>query len=257
MEQRIVYEEWRDEQAGSKYPFADGASLSAGTGLTLDPSIFLDAVLYPIGGGPRVFLTRVTARGTRTVTLVVGTQTGAELASAEFDPLEPPGELPLFDAHGRPAGLIVSTPERLAAFQTWPFGDHEFGQNAEFAATCVVPTPAPGLRGLMLEDGELFTGDVWVIGEDGVVVRQDGEGVIRIDLVGDPLFRRRLCEPNDLFATPRFIKTINGVPPDERGTFLITVNSELAGDTILRLHPTDDGRALRIEVVGQKLEGVA
>jgi hypothetical protein len=256
VEQRIYYQEWRDEQAGSKYPFADGASLTADTGLVLDPAIFLDAVLYPIGGGPRLFLVRVTARGTRTVTIVVGTQTGAELASAEFDPLEPPSELPVFDPLGRPAGLIVSTPERLAAFQTWPFGDHTFGPNAEFVSSCVVPMPAPGLRGLMLEDGELFNGDVWIVGEDGVVVRQDGEGVIRIDLVGDPLFRRRLCEPNDLFATPRFIKTINGIAPDERGTFLITVNSELAGDTILRLYPTDDGRALRFEVVGQKLEGV-
>lgn len=257
MEQRVFYKEWRDEQAGSKYPFADGASLAASTGLVLDPSIFLDAVVYPIGGGPRVYLTRVSARGTRTVTLVVGTQNGAALASAEFDPLDPPSELNLTDALGRPAGMIVSTPDRLAAFQTWPFGDHDFGQSAEFVSTCVVPMPAPGLRGLLLEDGTLFTGDVWVVGEDGVVVREDGTGVIRIDLVGDPLFRRRLCEPNDLFVTPRFVKTINGVEPDERGNFLLTVNSELAGDTILRLFPTDDGKALKIEVVGQKLEGVA
>lgn len=257
MQQRIIYREWRDEQAGSKYPFADDASLVASTGLTLDQAIFLDAVVYPIGGGPRVYLTKVAARGTRTVTISIGTQNGAALASASFDPLEPPSELNLFDALGRPAGLLVSTPDRLAAFQTWPFGDHDFGQNAEFVSSCVIPMPAPGLRGLLLEDGTLFTGDVWIVGEDGVVVRKDGEGVIRIDLVGDPLFRRRLCEPNDLFATPRFIKTINGVPPDDRGTFLLTVNSELAGDTILRVYPSEDGKSLRVEVVGQKLEGVA
>lgn len=256
MEQRIFYSEWRDEQAGSKYPFADRCPLTTDTGLVLAADTFLDAALFPVNTPRRLFLTEVRAAGTRTVTLVLGDEGGTELATVEFDPLDPPTELALADEYGRPAGLLVSTADRLSGFQTWGFGTHRFGQAAEFAAACVIPVPGDGVRGFLLADGTLFTGDVWFVGEDGVVVREDGENVIRVDLVGDPLFRRRLCEPNDLFATPNFIRTLNGRLPDANGDFKITVNSELAGDTILRVYPTDAGDAVRVEVVGQKLEGV-
>ena len=256
MEQRIYYEEWRDEQAGSKYPFADRCTLTTDTGLALAADTFLDAILYPVAAPRRLFLTAAKAEGTRTVTLFLGDEGGTQLASVRFDPLDPPAELAFEDAYGRPAGLLISTPDRLSAFQTWGFGNHAFGQTAEFAAACVVPVPGDGVRGFVLEDGTLFTGDVWIVGEDGVVVRKDGDKVIRFDLVGDPLFRRRLCEPNDLFSTPNFIRTVNGQPPDANGDFKITVNSQLAADTILRVYPADTGDALRVEVVGQKLEGV-
>ena len=61
---------------------------------------------------------------------------------------------------------------------------------------------------------------------------------------------------NDLFVTPRFLKTINGIPPDEYGNFVITVNNKLAGDTILRVYPDGENNLLKIELVGQRLESV-
>lgn len=255
-EQRIYQPEWRDEQGDSRYPFADGAALLAQSGLVLGNDVFLDAVFYPPGAGARLYLTSVEAEGSRTVTLYVGDPASPRLASATLDPLDPPSSLVFADRYGRPAGLVVSDPTRLASFQTWPLGSHQFGTSAEIATACVIPTPAAGVRGFVLEDGKLFTGDVWLVGEDGVVVRQDGDRTIRFDLVGDPLFRRRLCQPTDLFNTPRFIKTINGHAPDERGNFTITVNDEMAGDVILRIYPDPDADVVRVEVVGQKTEGV-
>lgn len=257
MEQRVFYRQWRDEQAGSKYPFADRCALTTSDGLALAPDTFLDASLYPVGAPRRLFLAEVRLAGSLTVTLVVGDESGAEVATAAFDGLSPPAELALADRYGRPAGLLVSTPDRLAVFQTWGLGSRRFGQQAEFAAACVIPVPGDGVRGFVLADGTLFAGDVWVVGEDGVVVRRDGDRVIRVDLVGDPLFRRRLCDPADLFNTPGFIRTINGQPPDASGDFKVTVNGELAGDTILRVYPTDAGDAVRVEVVGQKAGAVA
>ncbi len=190
------------------------------------------------------------------MTLAVGDGTAATLATTAFDPLAPQELLELTDQYGRPAGVLVSDVTRLAVFQTWPLGAHRFQPAAtEFCASCVIPMPQVGVQGFLTDDGTLFTGDVWIVGEDGVVVRQDGDGVVRFDVVGDPLFRRRLCQPVQLFATPRFIKTVNGMKPDERGDFKITVGRALAGDTVLRVYPDDKG-GITIEAVGQTLQGV-
>ena len=81
--------------------------------------------------------------------------------------------------------------------------------------------------------------------------------VIRVDVVGDPLFRRRLCgdpeepqPPRNLFTTPNFIQKIKVVdansewtcPPDANGDFTIQGNDSLAGDSALRVRITEDGR---------------
>lgn len=252
---RVLFPEFRDEQGPTKYPFADSATLRTTTGLTIEPDLFLDAAVYPIGGRERQYLAAV-AVGPRSVTLTVGDATTPVLARSTFDPLAPPDLLELSDPYGRPAGVLVSDATRLAVFQTWPLQEHRFAATAtEFAASCVTPMPAVGVRGFTTPDGTLFTGEVWLVGEDGVVVRRDGDETVRIDVVGDPLFRRRLCQPVQLFTTPRFIQTINGMKPDAAGDFKITVGRALAGDTVLRVYADDKG-GITIETVGQTLQGV-
>lgn len=252
---RVLFPEWRDENAPTKFPFADTATLTTTSNLKIDADMFLDARLYPIGGRERQYLAAIKVEA-RKVTITIGDPKTTTLASAMFDPLDPPEMLDLADGYGRPAGVLVSDPTRLSVFQTWPIGEHKFQpQASEFAASCVIPMPAIGVRGFVTEDGTLFTGDVWIVGENGVVVRQDGDETIRIDVVGDPLFRRRLCQPVQLFTTPRFIKTINGMRPDERGDFKITVGRSLAADTILRVYVDDQG-GITFEAVGQTLQAV-
>lgn len=249
---RLLFPEFRDELEPTKYPFADDASLAAAGGVVVVGSdTFLDASLYPVGGGPRQYLSRVVA-ATREVTLYTADPTRADLSSVTFDPLDPPDDLYLEDAYGRPAGVLVSEANRLASFQAWPRGETRFLPGAtEFCASCVVPVPDVGVRGVLLDDGTLLTGDVWLVGEDGVVLRTEG-GEIRVDVVGDPLFRRRLCQPTNLFTTPRFVKTVNGVPPDARGEFQLTVGRRLAADTVLRIFP-DGAGGLTISAAGPQL----
>lgn len=252
---RVLFPEWRDEQGPTKYPFSDEATLQTVGGLQIEPDLFLDAAIYPVGGGARQYLSRISVQP-RSVTISIGDPTKPVLAQTNFDPLDPPSLLELADLSGRPAGILVSDPTQLAVFQTWPLQEHRFAPGAtEFVASCVSPMPAVGLRGFMTDDGTLFTGEVWIVGEDGVVVREDNDGEIRIDVVGDPLFRRRLCQPVELFTTPRFIRTINGMLPDARGDFKITVGRALAGDTILRVYADDKG-GITFEAVGQLLQGV-
>jgi hypothetical protein len=220
--------DYRDENRDSRYPFADDATLVTSSGLALDPATFLDASVYPIGGSARAALTAIEVSN-RLIRFWVGDGDNPRRASGEFDPLRPPETIHLMDPFGRPAGLLLANPILLAASQVWSIGTHAFpAGTAEFVASCVIPTPEIGVRGFLTADGDLLTGDVWWVGENGVVVRDD-EGVVRIDVVGDPLFARRLCYPLGLFATPRFVRTINGIPPGPDGNFRIIVGIEAIG----------------------------
>ncbi len=252
MPARILFPQFRDQLEPTRYPFGDEASLiSRNTGQQLDNDTFLDASVYPLEAVERVCIASVTVTG-RSVTIVIGDDLSVSLASASFDPAQPPSLLRLTDSFGRPAGVLVSEPLRLARFGTWALGQHLFGSDeAEFAASCVIPTPAPGVRGVITTDGDLVAGDVWLAGDNGVVLRDDGDGNIRVDIVGDPLFVRTLCQPLGKFLPPTPILTINGCPPDEFGNFNLTVGDHLAQDTVLRIRPTDAGDALIIEAVGQ------
>jgi hypothetical protein len=245
--------EFRDENRSSRYPFSDDSALVSDDGLALDPGMLLDASIYPIGVGPRCALTAIDV-AQRLVTFWVGDSAEPRRASGSFDPFLPPDGIYLEDPRGRPAGMLLAERTPLAASQAWAAGMHTFAAgSAEFVASCVIPTPEPGLRSLLTGAGDLLAGDIWIVGERGVVVRDDG-GAIRVDVVGDPLFSRRLCFPLQLFSTPRFIRTINGVPPGPDGSFRIVVDDRSTPDTVLRIYPLADDQ-LGIGLVGRAVEG--
>lgn len=245
----ILFPEFRDQFETTRYPFMDTATLVADTGQTLDFDMFLDASLYPIGSvGGYVYLSNINI-ASREVTISIADKTQKEKASVVFDPLNGPDVLRISDVWDRPAGVLVSDALRLSRFTAWAVGNHTFKPaDATFVPSCVIPTPEIGVRGVLTAANDLFTGDLMVVGENGVVVRQDGPSTIRVDIVGDPLFRRKLCTPINLFKPPGFIKTINGCPPDKNGNFNLTVGDALNAETIVRIYKTDNG--LIIEAVG-------
>lgn len=269
MAERILFPEWRKQNEPTKYPFSAAATLTNAANRVITEGTFLDAALYPIGEAVGLYLTKAVV-SFDSVVLSVGTQADPDLATGSFHLIDPPDEVPLVDQYGRPAGVLVSEGRRLGLFQSWGVGTHEFeaGQT-EFCASCVFPTPEVGVRGVRLENGELFVGDVWLVGDDGVVFRVSERSVpvpggcgsrvvreIRMDVVGDPLFRRRLCQPNNLFDTPRFVKQVKVVgpnmeftiPPDPGGNINITAVNDLAADTVLRITAKENG--IEIGAVG-------
>lgn len=273
---RIRHPQWRDELESTRYPFAAAATLQNAQGDFFLEGSFLDAHLYPIGGEAPLYLSRVTVAHDL-ITLVIGDGTTAELASGSFSTASPPENVPLFDSYRRAAGVFVSDAVRLGFLRSWGLGDHFFEPaQTEFCAMVCTPTPEIGVRGVLLADGSVLTGHVYLLGEDGVVLRREqarlpgrgceaGSGVydvIRVDVVGDPLFRRRLCEPNNLFAAPRPVRKLRAVNgsraiecgPDEHGRMTIQMNDQLAGQPALRLRQTRDG--LAIEVVGATVREV-
>lgn len=262
MPEHVSTQEWRRSNETTHYPFSNRATLTNATGTVILEGALLDAALYPVGAETGLYLSRVEVTH-EDVTLWVGVPGEPSLASGTFSLADPDGEVALADPAGRPAGVLVSEPTRLVTFQAMGVGEHEFTPaQTEFCATVHFPTPEVGVRGFVLEDGTVLTGDVWLVGSDGVVLRTervalagscakdaDTVDVIRVDVVGDPLFRRRLCADAGLFQTPRPVKAIRvvgpnqtfDVTPDEFGDVKLTVGNNLVSDTVLRVSNGDDG----------------
>lgn len=253
---RILYPQFRDEQAESKYPFSDSASLrTAGGTFTISNDTFIDAVFYPIGAVGRVYISSIEITA-QTVTFNVGDQNTLILLTGSYDLLNPPtnGFVQFFDGYGRSGGALLSTPLKLAIFSTLPVGTYVFSSTAtEFVAGVVLPANEPGVRGLRADTDELLTGDIWLVGDQGIVVRPDSApGVIRIDIIGEPLFKRFVCEPLGSFKPKKFLKTINGRGPDEYGNFTITATDQNVDNAVLRIYPQNG--TIVVDTVGRSIK---
>lgn len=240
---RILYPQFRDEQSDSRYPFADTASLvSESASVAFTSSTFIDAAFFIIGAAGRVHLSTVTVTA-QTVTITVASDENGVSCSASFDISAIPqdGLLTFFDIYGRAAGRLLSTYEKLALFTTWDIGTYSFlAEATEFVSSVVTPANEPGVRGIMTAKQELLTNNLWLVGDAGVQLSVVDGHTIRIDIIGEPLFKRFLCEPNTNFPTKKFLKTINGCGPDEYGNFTITAtnhNAPTDDDTVLRVYP--------------------
>lgn len=251
----IIFPEFRDEQGDSKYPFADYATLRASDReISFRKDVFIDAVFYPIGGGVAVYLSRVVVAINK-VTIYAQTVDPAVTISAEYDPLSLPEKntLDFYDEYNRPAGVMIFDSDRILEIAQWGIGEYTFTRAAaEIVATAFIPAQEPGVRALTVDGKEFITGDVCFVGSDGVVLTEN-DGVIRVDIVGVPLFQRAACDAIGKKKQPqRFVSTINDCGPDEFGNFTITATDANVKDgdtTVLRVYPTNFG--LVVEATGR------
>lgn len=273
MPAHTLFQEWRASNESNKYPFSDAASLTNDQGDFIADNTFIDAVLYPIGGGPRLRLSVIEV-DFPFATFYIGDSVTERLASGTIDLWEAPDNVLLQDTLERTAGMLVSDATRLSVFQSWAIGTHTFtAEETEFVAMCCMPMPEAGVRGILLETGELLTNDVVLLGDSGIVLRKDTFSfaqpcedsqtvdVIRVDIVGDPLSKRRNCEPMGQFVTPRFIRQLTfkfGANsfvciPGEFGGIVVAAGNKDAEDSILRVRTLSD--RIVIEAVGSSIRG--
>ena len=248
---RIILEEWRNSNERVRYPFTDGASLVNSDSIRIDEDLFYDARLYPIGAGVGVYLSKIVVADNGITFFISDPQHGI-LASGGFEFTSVPDQLALVDGYGRPAGVLVSSVAKLGALaNVYGEGEILFEQaETEFAPTVVVPLPQPGVRGVLLDDGNIVAGDIYLVGTDGVVLSIE-DGNIRVDVIGDPYALVKACDEEGI-PLPAFcgLKTINSIPPDTNGDFKLTVGGNEAADNILRVEITE-GR-LTLKAVGEK-----
>jgi len=252
---RILYPDFRDEQLTSRYPFSDNASLLDVDGVfDVGVDTFTDAVFFGVGVGAGLYLESVVIT-TQTITLTVNDAAGDVPLNATYNPVQPPAELlNFYDAYGRPAGYMLTDKDRLARVSSAKIGTYTFEPAATaFVASVVIPSNEPGVRGLRATNGPLLAGDVWLIGDQGVQLRVDGANTIRVDVLGEPLFKRFLCDEQAGFQTKKYLRTINNCGPDAFGNFIITASGVLNenDDTVLRVYPANNG--IVIDTVGRGL----
>lgn len=239
MTTRVVYPEFRDEHADSRYPFADDTTLVATSGQVLANAIVMDALLFPIGNGGPVWLSRIEIERL-TITWVFGNSAG-DVCRGVVDLGAVDASVELRDSLLRPAGVLLVNPALVFSLQSWDAGRHEFGEGAgDLVASCVAVAPEVGVRGVAAGAEAPVSGDVWLIGEDGVQFAIVPGG-IRVDVVGDPLFRRRVCGAGETFVVPEFLRTINGISPSYWGGFQIQAGRVLASRPALRVYVDESG----------------
>jgi hypothetical protein len=255
---RVAFYDWREENKRRKYPFSDNVSATNGT-LAIPDDLFFDGRLYPIGGNQDLYLNRI-EKTSSTLTFAIRATGSDELATAVISIADIPsnGEVAFFDTYGRSAGMLLSTETQLQAFTGIDIGEYEyFLSQTQFAAAVVVPQPAVGVRGILLDSGDLLTGEVWLVGEDGIVLRRDGDA-IRIDVIGEPFAARKLCEDevaseDDVSTLVPYcpIKTLNGISPAANGNFKLLPGDNQSLSNILRILPGAQGSG----TVARHLEG--
>lgn len=244
---RTLFPEFRDEQRDSNYPFGDACTLRSTDNLFFDPGLFLDAVLYPTGSPERLAITSITTSYSA-ITIYIGNDAAVDLLQVTYDPLSAPDTLTVYQGD-RIAGMLLPDSTLLATLQSWPTGSHAFATGeAEFVPSVTIPLPDVGVTGFQLDNGDVISGDVWLVGADGIVFTVLDGDTIRVDVVGDPLFRRRLCEAAG-FVTANYGKTINNIPPDEYGDFKIIVGTQLNASPALRVW-RDPFQSIRWHVIG-------
>ena len=239
-EEDIISAQWEANNAHVRYPFADYTALTSTNGVVLDNSTFVDARFYIIGGAQDLYLSEVICNGSVLTLNVADTENG-NLASGSFDYNSPSDSIAFTDAYGRPAGIMVSSAEQLGLFaQKFGEGTTTFkpGQT-DFVPSVVTPLPQIGVRGLLLDDGSVISGDVVLVGSDGVVLSVE-DGVIRVDVLGNPYATLLECEEQSIPVAPFCgLRTINNIGPDSQGNFALSVGANAVIDPAVRITGTD------------------
>ena len=236
----ITGDQFRNENAASHYPFADNATLISQSGMVLGADAIVDALLHPVGNTNQLYLDSIQITGA-TALFVIGDNTASKyVGTVDLSTIQD-GSVGIQDGSKRPAGILVVDPLLIKTLLGWHQGVHTFGPTAApFVLSCCVPSPLVGVTGLAAADMPTLTGDVWLVGENGVVLSFTNQDSVRVDVIGEPLALRKLCHSNEAFVAPQFLKTINNIPPSDWGGFTITIGKLLANKPALRITPDQD-----------------
>lgn len=266
---RLIHPTYYAETTDTDYPFESGVSRS-NQQVTIDPDVFVDGRLFPPDGRADLFLASIDVGPAITLTLADGR---GVVGAGTFPRDDVPEFVTFYTPNGAYIGLLQGYPPfGLRKLTGWSNGVHNFtAAQTRFAATVVAPQPQETVRSVRLESGAVFFGDVILVGERGVQltmrrareaqssssgpgVWQYASDIVRIDVVGDPLFKRRACDDENLEPpSPVYLQGVvfegNTIRPDVEGGLQIALATSGDEDQpALRVAQETNG--LRIEFVG-------
>jgi len=194
------------------YPFTDTATLTSETGVFVPPTVFKDARVFLRNNSALVYISKIKTQFNKIeITIQDNENTVATATVSDFSQTF----VPILDTDLREVGVLLLNPLELRAV-TGTGRQLEFNSNAmPFVASVMFPQVQNVVRSLVDSKDKSASGDVWLIGEDGVVLRSSGN-TVTFHVVGDPYFLRKLCErAEQTFAVRRPLKSLRVV---SRGT---------------------------------------
>lgn len=180
----ILFSEYRNQHSRRYYPFTDAATMKDSEGIDFPVDFLVDASLYPIDLAGSLYLSQIDVDEGKLY--VSDTSTGDSVGYADFNASSDSAVVYETADSGRNIGVVIFGDGVSSIFS---------GQNrlfnvdaAPFAPAAYVPLNQEGVRGFVLDDGSIVTGDVTIEGQEGVDVSSsiDVDGnVLRIDVVGE------------------------------------------------------------------------
>ena len=176
----------RDNQnSRRKFPFSDAAACGNGAGV-IPPGAIIDAQLYVLGRAPgRVWLSSVSESG-----VLVFSDAEGEFAETVTQPVPQSAVPVVYTAAGdrRPGGVVVFGEADAVAGLVALGGQSFSSDETELAPAAVTFLGLPGVRGFLLDDGHVVSGDVKFRGANGMDIASwtdaDGVGHLRFGAIG-------------------------------------------------------------------------
>jgi len=230
--------QWNELNLRRNYPFTDASTLKAKTKL-IPKEWAIDATLVPnrVGTGTQYyFLSKILKEGNK-ITITLSDQIG-ELAQAVFDIKSQNTHIKFYHTvGGRYAGSLIVNPMYNVSLGSFDEGETRMGNKAVvFIPSVVHPVPSPSVTAVKASGSDgASVGEVYIVGDEGVLLSKSLSGNIRVDISGDPNYARYDCDTGQIPYNLQAIKNIvpcvmmnNGtvhvgpaVTADAQGSFMI------------------------------------
>ena len=228
MQQNIVFDEYRNQNAKRVYPFVDDATMTSDETFKLPPDFLIDAFLYPIDLSGVLYLSKIdTANG---AIEFADTDTNDVQGTATYTKASTSAVVYDNSGYEREIGVLVFG----AGLSMLPAaGVLNFQPEATaLVPATFVPMNQAAVRGFVFANSGLYTGDVVLAGGLGVSVYTH-DNIVKVDAIGAPVASSDECElgppircirfkfdPDTPFALAQY---------DSEGTLVITTrNLDLA-----------------------------
>jgi hypothetical protein len=227
---------WADSLRDLQYPFAIPGPIRAEDGTVLDPDVITDIAVFVSATATKVLLYDVVVVQGAQATFRFADTTGTTVGSVVVTPGDTSGRVGV-ELSGVNTGFMTFDVTAMRGLLNW--SSATYGFRAELVPHVLVFSDPAWRRGVVLPDGTVLTGEIWLIGAGGIQFEATATGFL-VHAYGDPYAGRT--------GPRRTFTALSGVSPDQNGNINV-IPSGLLSRYRINVVPLGGGK-IRVEVVG-------